>query len=245
MKRRVCFLLLTAALFLRITNAQPAAIRVLVVTGGHDYNQSSFAELFESMSAYLSYKVVPFPQAFSMFTAQKRNEFDVVVFYHMWQTITEEQKSDMIDCFRQGKPLVALHHSICAFDKWDEYMHLIGGRYFQDSSIVAGKVFPPSTYKHDVRVQVTVSDTTNPVTRGVFDFELFDEVYGGFYVEPGMKSLLATGHPESSPIIGWSHQYGKSRIVTIQPGHDTPAYKSPVYRKLILQAIEWVYREER
>ncbi len=145
---------MTAALFSAIAYSQPAAIRVLVVTGGHDYNQSTFTELFESMSGSISYKIVPFPEAFSMFTSQKRNEFDVVVFYHMWQTITEEQKNDMIDCFRQGKPLVALHHSICAFDKWDEYMHIIGGRYFHDTSVVEGRVFPPSTYKHDVNVPI-------------------------------------------------------------------------------------------
>lgn len=233
---------MTAALFSAITCSQPASIRVLVVTGGHDYNQSAFTGLFESMSGSISYKIAPFPEAFSMFTSQKRNEFDVVVFYHMWQTITEEQKSDMIDCFRQGKPLVALHHSMCAFDNWDEYMHLLGGRYFHDSTVVEGKAFPPSTYKHDVSVAITVKDKTNPVTWGIADFELFDEVYGGFYVEPGVTSLLTTSHAESSPIIGWSHSYGKSRVVTIQPGHDTPAFQSPVYRKLILQAIEWAYR---
>jgi type 1 glutamine amidotransferase len=242
MKKRIFIVLMTAALFSSITYSQPAAIRILVVTGGHDYNQSSFAELFESMSGTISYKIVPFPEAFSMFTPQKRNEFDVVVFYHMWQTITREQESDIIDCFRQGKPLVALHHSICAFDKWDEYMHIIGGRYFRDTSVVEGKVFPPSTYKHDVSVPIIVKDNSNPVTRGIADFELFDEVYGGFYVEPDVTSLLTTNNPDSSPIIAWSHDYWNSRVVTIQPGHDTPAFQSPVYRQLLRQAIEWVYR---
>jgi len=230
---------MNAVLFYAITYSQPAAIRVLVVTGGHDYNQTSFTELFESMSGTISYKIVPFPEAFSMFSSQKRNEFDIVVFYHMWQTITNEQKSNMIDCFRQGKPLVALHHSICAFDKWDEYMHILGGRYFHDSSFVGGIVFPPSTYKHDINVPIKIMDNSNPITRGIADFELFDEVYGGFYVEPGVTTLLTTNHPDSSPIIGWSHDYGNSRVVTIQPGHDTPAFQSPVYRKLLLQAIEW------
>jgi len=244
MKKRIFILLITAALFSTIAYSQPAAIRVLVVTGGHDYNQSSFMELFESMSGTITYRIIPFPEAFSMFSLQKRNEFDVVIFYHMWQTITEEQKSDMIDCFRQGKPLVVLHHSICAFDKWDEYMHIIGGRYFHDTSVVEGKVFQPSTYKHDVVVPVYVKDNTNPVTRGISDFELFDEVYGGFYVEPGVTSLLTTGHPDSSPMLGWSCYYGKSRVVTIQPGHDTPSFQSPVYRQLLLQAIEWAYRGE-
>jgi type 1 glutamine amidotransferase len=242
MKKRVYLVLVTAALFSAITYSQSSAIRVLVVTGGHDYNQSSFTELFESMSGSISYKIVPFPEAFSMFTPQRRNDYDVVVFYHMWQDITEEQKSDMIDCFWHGKPLVVLHHSICAFDKWDEYRRIIGGRYFHDTTVIEGRVFPPSTYNHDVYVPIHVKDSTNPVTRGIADFELFDEVYGGFYVERGVTSLLTTDHPDSSPMIGWSHYYGKSRVVTIQPGHDTPAFQSPIYRKLLLRAIEWVYR---
>jgi type 1 glutamine amidotransferase len=244
MKKRIFIALMTAVLFSALTCSQPAAIRVLVVTGGHDYNQSSFTELFESMSGSVSYKIVPFPEAFSMFAPQKRNEFDVVVFYHMWQTITEEQKSDMIDCFRQGKPLVALHHSICAFDNWNEYMHILGGKYFRDTTVVEGKVFPPSTYKHDVNVLIQVKDRKNPVTRGISDFKLYDEVYGGFYVEPGVTPLLITNHPESSPVIGWSHNYGKSRVAVIQPGHDTPAFQSPVYRQLLRQAIEWACRVE-
>ena len=108
-----------------------------------------------------------------MFTSQNRNDFDVVVFYHMWQTITGEQKSNMIDCFRQGKPLVVLHHSICAFDGWDEYMHLIGGKYFHDTTVVDTNASPedaiaflPSTYRHDVNVPIRVKDNTNPVTKG-------------------------------------------------------------------------------
>ncbi len=39
---------------------------------------------------------------------------------------------------------------------------------------------------------INVKDKTNPVTRGITDFELFDEVYGGFYVKPGVTSLLTT-----------------------------------------------------
>jgi uncharacterized protein len=244
MKKHIFFVIMAAVMYSAMTFSQPASIRVLVVTGGHDYNQATFEALFESMSGTISFKIVPFPEAFSMFTPQRRDEFDAVVFYHMWQTVTEEQKIDMIDCFRQGKPLVVLHHSICAFDNWEEYMHLAGGKYFHDTTVVEGNVFPPSTYKHDVNVPIKVTDNTNPVTRGISDFELYDEVYGGMYVEPGMTTLLTTDHPESSPIIGWSHKYGNSRVVTIQPGHDTPAFQSVVYRQLVHQAIEWVYRGE-
>ena len=124
-------------------------------------------------------------------------------------------------------------------------MHLIGGKYFHDTSVMLKELFfhrQPTGMMFNVPIRV--KDNTNPVTRGIADFELFDEVYGGFYVEPGMTALLTTNHPESSPVIGWSHTYGNSRVVTIQSGHDTPTFESPVYRKLLLQAIEWAYRGE-
>ena len=41
-------------------NKKPVAMRVLVVTGGHDYDQSSFNEMFESLSGNVSYKIIPF-----------------------------------------------------------------------------------------------------------------------------------------------------------------------------------------
>jgi type 1 glutamine amidotransferase len=65
-----------------------------------------------------------------MFLTENRSKYDVVVFYHMWQTITDEQAEIFADCIRQGKPLVVLHHSICAYDDWPEYMNIIGGKYF-------------------------------------------------------------------------------------------------------------------
>jgi len=53
--------------------------------------------------------------------------------------------------------------------------------------------------------------------------------------------LLTTDESTSSPVIGWTKIYGKARIVTLQSGHDVPTYGNPDFRKLLKQAIEWVY----
>ena len=79
----------------------------------------------------------------------------------------------------------------------------------------------------------------NPVTKGVSDFEIFDETYKGFYVEEGVTPLLTTDEPSSTPVIGWSKKYGKARVVTLQSGHDVPTFENPSFRKLLKQAIEW------
>jgi type 1 glutamine amidotransferase len=163
----------------------------------------------------------------------------------MWQTITEEQANTLSDCIRRGKPLVALHHSICAFDDWPEYTNIIGGKYFHKPATIEGKDYPASSYIHDLHFKVRIVNHDNPVTKGLTDFEIFDETYKGFYVEDGVTPLLTTDEPSSTPIIGWSKKYGNARVVTLQSGHDVATFENPNYRRLLRQAIEWVYQESK
>ena len=74
-----------------------------------------------------------------MFLPENRDKYDVLVFYHMWQKITDEQAKTFAECIRNGKPVVALHHSICAFDDWPEYWNIIGGKYFHAVTTFQGK----------------------------------------------------------------------------------------------------------
>lgn len=226
-------------LFSALVTAQPERIRVLVVTGGHDYDTAAFGTLFASMQD-LSFRVVSFPEAFRVFEPEHRKEFDVVVLYHMWQMITPEQEHNLAGCFGEGKPLVVLHHSICAFDDWEEYRNITGGRYFHRPDTIDGRVYPASGYKHDIRVKIHIADSTHPVTKDMSDVELMDETYRDFYVEPGVTPLLTTSTPGSSPVIGWAKTYGGTRVVTLQPGHDGRTFKTPWYREILLRAILWV-----
>ena len=216
-------------------------IRVLIVTGNHVYNKESFNAMFSSFGNTITYQVAEFPSAFKMFSTSDRNKYDVLVFYHMWQNITEEQKVVFADCIRQGKPLVVLHHSICAFDDWEEYRHITGGKYFHKPAMLDGKEYPACSYIHDIHFRVNVVDEQHPVTKGVNDFDFCDETYKGYWVEPGANPLLTTTDTTSTPVIGWTKTYGKARIVTLQSGHDSSAFQNPNYRKILIQAIEWAY----
>jgi type 1 glutamine amidotransferase len=77
------------------------------------------------------------------------------------------------------------------------------------------------------------------------DFEIDDETYKGFYVNPDVTTLLRVDHPKSSPVIGWEHEYGKARVAYIQPGHGPTAYSNPNYRRLVENAINWAGRRKR
>jgi len=233
------FVLLSFTL-LSITPASKP-IRILVITGGHGYKVEEFNQMLSGLGENISYQIAELPAAFDMFLPESRSKYDVLVFYHMWQTITDEQARIFADCIYKGKPLVALHHSICAFDEWPEYFNIIGGKYFHKPTTVKGKEYAACSYIHDLHFNVKVVDSKNPVTKGVNDFEIFDETYKGYYIEDGVTPLLTTDEPSSNAVIGWTKKYGETRVVTLQSGHDVPTFGNPNFRKLLKQSIEWVY----
>jgi type 1 glutamine amidotransferase len=243
MKKLLVFLIFIFVSISVFPTANPPSkpIRIMVITGGHDYNTEKFTEMLDNLGNNIQYQIAEFPGAYDMFLPENRSKYDVLVFYHMWQKITDKQAVAFADCIRQGKPLVVLHHSICAFDDWPEYFNIIGGKYFHKPTIVKGKEYQACTYIHDLHFKVRIVNPDNPVTKGISDFDIFDETYKGYYVEDGVTPLLTTEDPSSSPVIGWTKVYGKARIVTLQSGHDAPTFGNPDFRKLLKQAVEWVY----
>jgi type 1 glutamine amidotransferase len=224
--------------------SQPAKpIRILVITGGHEYKITEFNQMLEALGKDIQYQISELPGAYDMFLPENRNKYDVLVFYHMWQTITDEQAKVLSDCIRQGKPLVVLHHSICAYDDWPEYVNIIGGKYFHKPTTIKGKEYSACSYIHDLHFTVKIINPADPVTKGLTDFDIFDETYKGFYVDENVTPLLSTDEPSSTPVIGWSKMYGKARIVTLQSGHDAATFENPDFRKLLRQAIEWVFHQ--
>jgi len=235
-------LLLSSTLFFTPLNSEAKnQIRILVVTGGHTYDKPSFNEMLNSLGKDISSEVVEFPAAYEQFLPENRGKYDVLVFYHMWQKSTPEQEKIFADCIREGKPLVVLHHSICAFDEWPEYWNIIGGKYFHKPTVVDGKEYAPCSYIHDIHFTANIVDKKHPVTKGVKDFEIFDETYKGYYIAQGAEPLLTTTEKSSNSVIGWTWQYGKARVVTLQSGHDTPTFQNENFRRLLKQSIEWSY----
>jgi len=241
----ILLLLLYSFSFSGLSATIPSAgpIRILVITGGHDYKVEQFNQMLSSLGGNITYQIAELPAAYDMFLPENRKNYDVLVFYHMWQKISGEQAAVFADCIRSGMPLVALHHSICAYDDWPEYFNIIGGKYFHKPTTVNGREYPACSYIHDLHFKVLISDSNNPVTKGIDDFEIFDETYKGYYVEEGVTPLLTTDEPSSTPVIGWTKKYGKARVVTLQSGHDAPTFENPNFRKLLKQAIVWVSKK--
>lgn len=212
--------------------------RVLIVTGGHDFERTPFFQVFKD-NPDITFRSVEHTNAHALLTPQAAVAYDVVVLYDMWQAITPEAKANFTNLLAAGKGVVATHHCLAGYQNWDDYRRIIGGRYYLQDTTVDGKVWKGSTYKHDQKLKVKVADPKHPVTRGVSDFEIEDETYGGFEVLPDSKPLLTTDHPENTSTICWWRNYGPARVVYLQLGHDHKAFENPNYRRLLANAIRW------
>lgn len=233
MKAFKLILVVPILFFSSLSQAQTSQ-RVLIVTGGHDFEREAFFDIFRDMPE-VEFQEVSQPQANQLYDSQLIDSFDVLLFYDMVQDIDEIQKAAFLNMLKEGKGMVFLHHSLVSYQEWDEFEQIIGGRYF-----LSGQDQDSSTYRHDVEIPVKVIPDDHPVTTGLNDFTIHDEVYGNFKVLPRVHPLLSTTHPESGNIIGWTNTYGNSRIVYLQLGHDRYAYENPNYRRLLQQAIAWV-----
>lgn len=231
--KRIC-LLLAFSFSLTFIQAQP--IKIMVVTGGHSYDTLQFFEMFEALTG-IEYEHFQQPKANQKLVKDNAEDFDVLVFYDMWKSISDAEKSAYLKLASEGKPFLFLHHSIASYQDWPEFEKILGGKYIEKGRGVP--VEDQSTYEHDVWVYSKVENVT-PVTKGFNELRFFDEVYGNVRISDDVVPLLKTRHPQSSEIIAWETKYNNSKIVYLQPGHDYRTYESEDYRKLLLQAIKYL-----
>ncbi len=218
--------------------AAPGKIRVLLFTGGHDFEQDAFYQLFQGHDD-IEYTEVIQPRANDAFTNGAVQRYDVLVFYDMWQPISESQKQGLMQFLKDGGGLVGLHHCLASYQDWPEFLNILGGKYLLENGTIDGKAYGASKYKHDEEMNISVVDKNHFITQGIEDFQIHDETYGDFYTKPDAHVLLKTDHPNSSLNLAWTQNYGKGRSVYIQLGHDHLAYENPNYRRLVTQAIRW------
>jgi len=206
-------------------------LRVLVVTGGHDY-PTSFYTLFEGVPEFVWQHAATNHQAFKN---DIRAQYDVVALYDMSAEISEAEKRNLVDFLESGKGVVVIHHAIADYPDWEWWWReVVGGKYLLEPS---GGV-PRSTYLHDQEI-IAEPVGQHPILAGINRMHLRDETYKGLWISPKVTVLLKTDNPTSDGPLAWVSPYEKSRVVCIQLGHDHLAHRHPAYQKLVRNAILW------
>lgn len=218
--------------------AQAPPVRIVITTGGHGFDADGFFGMFRAMPG-VSFEVLELPRQAELLGPALRQKADCLVLYDMVGELPGQARQQFVDLLKQGIGVVALHHNLGAHRTWDDYRHIVGGKFVFEKCVLDGQTYEPTPWKHGQRLKIQVANPDHPITRGLSDFEIEDETYGRFYTAPNIQVLLRTDHPENNPIVAWTTEFGKSRIVYIQLGHDRGAYDNPSYRTLVHRAILW------
>lgn len=253
-------------------------LNVLVVAKGHPYLRDPFMAMFDDMEGVAA-SLVEQPAAQRLMNPKAMRGFDALVLYDMpgidFRAANGPRFIPPDDDFRQGFRalleegigIVALHHAIAGWPRWEEYGDLLGGRFLYQPAQDRGRARPDSGYRHDVVHQVEALAPAHPVLAGIPEhFELKDELYLFEVYEPDVIPLLRSdyaftrdnfysaaravgghmysnegwAHSDGSNLVGWYKRAGKAPLVYLQPGDGPVTYADANYRRLIANAIRWV-----
>lgn len=220
---------LPAAISLDPKNAN--ALRVLLVTGGHDHELSFYATLDHQPGFRVN--VDPYPAALR---GDLVRGYDVLVLYdYIPDGLSAKQQENLMAFLNAGKGVVVLHHAVADSLGWETWWRdVVGAKYLLKEELG----MKPSTYLHGQDVTV-VPVGHHPVVEGLPPMTIHDETYKGMWYAPGLDVLLKTDNPTSDGPLAWICPWKQSRVIYIQLGHGREAHENPWYRELVRRAILW------
>jgi hypothetical protein len=222
-------------------------IRVLVLSGGvsHDYPTST-ASLVDLLDAHGIESVVE-EDIDAGFRRLAEGGFDVLLVNTLrWRMQTPKHaplrgrwgyeagdlaKGAVAAQLDRGGGIVGLHAASICFDDWPEWRDILGGAWHWDVS------------RHDPvgGAQIRFTDVSSPLTDGLADYAVIDEIYTGLALAADVEPLAyatVDGQPEEHPVL-WARTVGNGRVVYDALGHDPRSIRHPVHETLIIRSIRW------
>jgi type 1 glutamine amidotransferase len=152
---------------------------------------------------------------------------------------TTAQQAAIFEFVRSGHGYVSIHGADNAPKDWlPAWKEMLGGIYshvgLPDGRAIKG------TYL------VKIVDTASPVTRGLKDFTLKDELYTNMQMQPGVQILATIEYQGRLWPVAWVNIFGKGRVFHTSLGHrdfgpdkDDPLRDLSLSR-LVIQGVDWV-----
>ena len=215
-------------------------IRVLLMTGANNHNwQETTAALKSIFAESPKFFVAVVETPWDMKPADIEG-YDLI--FNNWNTFgkdkrewTPEMKAGFIAWVKKGGGFFVLHAGGSLFYDWEEFHTLVGGTWEK------GTYHP-----HMQNFTVNIADKEHPVTRGLKDFETFDEPWQKLSNRNPNRRVLATavvskenkGSGEAEP-FALVTELGKGRSFNLVLGHDSKALSNTGCKTLILRGAEW------
>lgn len=234
------FVMLMLALFAGTVVAadSPAKISVLLITGDDVGPSHDWRDISESTRAVLvdsdRFEVRVCEDPAILESKQALDKYDVIVFTmynHNTPEIGDAAKQNLLDFVADGKGFFVQHLASASFKDWPEFRALCGRNWVMGTS------------GHGPRETFTANivDAEHPITKGMKDFDVYDELYAKLQGDAEIHPLITADSPWSNKTepLFFVFDYGQGRTVHNAFGHDYKALKDPNVKRLICRGVEW------
>lgn len=242
MKTLLTLVLLLSALALPAAD-QPATTpkaRVLIVTGidypGHLWRQTAPA-LAEALCQDARLEVFTAEDPALLDSAAIRKYDALVLHFQNWEQPGpgEAARKNLQEFVASGKGVVLVHFACGAwYGEWPEFAK------------IAGRVWAgpgPNVRQHDPfgPFDVEVSKPDHPITRGLGNFQIRDELYTCLIGDHPIEVLAQAKSKVDGKYypMAFVSQYGKGRTFHSPLGHDAAALKTPGAQELFRRGCAW------
>jgi len=223
----------------------PEGTAVLLLTGGqrehHGYRDQAFylSRLLEDTARYR----VTLCEDAAILTTPAMSKYAILIVNADRRDpefkFTEEQQRALLDWVKSGHGFVAIHGADNAAPDWlPEWKEMLGG-IFSHRGLPDGKT-RKGTYT------IKIVDSSSPITQGVKDFSLKDELYYHIQMQPDVQPLATTSYEGVDWPVAWTRSFGKGKVFHTPLGHrdfgpekDDPL-REPNLARMVVQGVDWV-----
>jgi uncharacterized protein len=153
---------------------------------------------------------------------------------------TRSQQESIFEFVRSGHGYVSIHGADNAAADWlPTWKEMLGG--------VFSHIGQPDGKTRKGTYTVKIADTSSPITQGLRDFELKDELYYQMQMMPDIQLLATIEYQGVAWPVAWTRTFGKGRVFHTNLGHtgwrDRPEddpLRDPNLMRMIVQGMDWV-----
>src|SRR5262249_27678379 len=177
----------------------------------------------------------------------------IVLNYCNWQDprqLSDRAKQSFVEYLTNGGGLVVIHFANGAFhfslpmaeaSDWPEYRKIV--RRVWDHQ---GKDGPKGGHDAFGRFTVRVANKEHPITYGLKDFHVTDELYFNQAGEDPIEPLITARSKvtNNDEPLAFAYEYGKARVFQTLLGHSEQTYDAFETREMLRRAVGWVAKRD-
>lgn len=222
----------------------PTGTKALLLSGGqrehHGYRDQAFA-LARRLEDTGRYRVTIVEDA-AVLETPALAKYDMIILTADRRDdefrFTPAQQRALLDFVRAGHGFVSIHGADNAAKDWlPEWRDMLGG-VFSHVGLPDGKVRKGA-------YTVKIVDPNSPVTRGLADFPLKDELYYHMQMKHDVKPLATVDHDGGTWPVAWTRTFGSGRVFHTPLGHrdfgpdKVDPLGDPNLARLVGRGIDW------